>query len=158
MAPQPTDAPPVLTLARLGAVMRRAFATRMAEETWAAEAGLRPGCFSVLRALGADEVPPSQRALGEQLGIDPSDLVGLLDVLESAGYLARRRDPADRRRHVLELTSEGRRAVGRFERVAATVADDVFGVLPDAERATLEDLLGRVIAAHEGAVAPAPTS
>lgn len=149
MESQVTDAPPVLALARLGAVMRRAFALRMAEEAWATEAGLRPGCFSVLRAVATGDQAPSQRALSDQLGMDPSDLVGLLDVLERAGFLARRRDPADRRRHAIAITAAGREAIDRFEVVAGLVADDVFGVLPAAERRTLEGLLAQVIAAHE---------
>ncbi|HRW37620.1 MAG: winged helix-turn-helix transcriptional regulator [Acidimicrobiales bacterium] len=153
MEPQVTDAPPVLALARLGAVMRRAFSVRMAEEAWAVDAGLRPGCFSVLRAVATGATAPSQRALGDQLGIDPSDLVGLLDVLEAAGYVERRRDPADRRRYAVEVTDDGRHAIEQFEGVAATVADDVFGVLAPADRQTLEDLLVRVITAHEDGAA-----
>ena len=150
MESQTADAPPVLALARLGSVMRRAFSGRMATEAWAAEAGLRPGCFSVLRAVATGEVAPSQRALSDQLGMDPSDLVGLLDVLEAAGYVERRRDPADRRRYAIDITGAGREAIERFEAVAAVVADDVFGVLPADDRRTLEALLVRVIAAHEG--------
>ena len=149
MESQVTDAPPVLALARLGGVMRRAFSARMADEAWAIEARLRPGCFSVLRAVSTGEAPPSQRALSDHLGMDPSDLVGLLDVLEAAGFVARRRDPADRRRHAIEITDAGREAIERFEQVAAVVADDVFGVLDPADRRTLEDLLVRVITAHE---------
>ncbi len=149
MESQAVDAPPVLALARLGSVMRRAFAVRMADEAWAVEAGLRPGCFSVLRAVATGEQAPSQRALSDQLGMDPSDLVGLLDVLETAGFVARRRDPADRRRHAIELTPSGAEAIERFEAVAAVVADDVFGVLPERDRRTLEGLLVQVIAAHE---------
>jgi DNA-binding MarR family transcriptional regulator len=151
MEPQLAEAPPVLVLARLGSIMRRAFAVRMAQEPWAIEAGLRPGSFSVLRAVATSEAPPSQRALSDQLGIDPSDLVGLIDVLEVAGFVARRRDPADRRRYALEVTEAGEDAIERFERVASTVADDVFGVLPAAERRELERLLSGVIAAHEDA-------
>lgn len=151
MESQLPEAPPVLVLARLGTIMRRAFAVRMAEEAWATEAGLRPGCFSVLRAVTTAAAPPSQRELSDALGMDPSDLVGLIDVLEAAGYVERARDAADRRRYAIVVTTPGERAIERFDRVAATVADDVFGVLPAGERADLERLLGRVIAAHEGA-------
>ena len=148
MESQPGD-PPVLTLSRLGSVMRRAFARRMAEEAWVAEAGMRQGCFSVLRAVSSGDGAASQRELGDLLGIDPSDLVGLIDVLETAGYVERRRDPADRRRYAITVTDGGRAAIGRFERVASQVADDVFGVLAAPRRAQLESLLGEVVAAHE---------
>jgi DNA-binding MarR family transcriptional regulator len=149
MEPQAGEAPPVLALARLGAVMRRAFSVRMASEHWAAEAGMRPGCYSVLRAVAAASEPPSQRALSDRLGIDPSDLVGLLDVLEQADYLARQRDPRDRRRHALSATDQGRAALLRFDRVAEQVADDVLGVIDPRRRAELEALLLEVVEAHE---------
>jgi DNA-binding MarR family transcriptional regulator len=149
MESQASEAPPVLALARLGAVMRRAFSVRMADEPWVQEAGMRPGCYSVLRAVTAAADPPSQRALSDQLGIDPSDLVGLLDVLERAGYLARQRDPADRRRHAVSATDAGRDALARFDRVAEQVADDVFGVIDPRRRAELEALLLEVLEAHE---------
>jgi len=149
MESQHDDAPPVLVLARLGTVMRRAFAARMATEPWASDAGLRPGSYSILRAVAGADAPPSQRDLSDQLGIDPSDLVGLIDVLEQAGFLTRERHPHDRRRHALRVTTDGAAALGHFDRVASTVANDVFGVLAASDRSVLEDLLGQVVAAHE---------
>src|ERR1700728_1251093 len=50
----------------------------------------------------------SQRSLCEALFTDPTNCVLLLNEMESGGSVARRRDPADRRRHIVELTDTGR--------------------------------------------------
>src|SRR5258705_8147758 len=46
----------------------------------------------------------SQQALIELVGVDPSVLVAILNDLEGHGLAQRRRDPTDRRRHILEIT------------------------------------------------------
>src|SRR4051794_21769233 len=58
----------------------------------------------------------SQQALGEALCVDANNLVLLLNELETAKYAERRRDPLDRRRHLVHLTAKGRRALDRAER------------------------------------------
>ena len=141
--------PSVLQIARLGMVVKRGFGQAMADETWAQDAGLRPGCFGVLRAISTAGSPPSLRELSASLGMDPSDVVGLVDVLEHAGYVERQRDPGDRRRYALTLTPAGIRAHDRFLEVAETVADSVFGALDGPERAELDRVLAKLLQAHE---------
>jgi DNA-binding MarR family transcriptional regulator len=130
---------------RLAATVRREFSARMVDEEWAAAANLRPGCFGVLRVVTHADGPVSQREVAERTGIDPSDVVDLVDRLETAGYLVRRRDERDRRRYALELTAEGRRAVERFGAVARAVDDAVLQVLEPGERETLRELVERVV-------------
>jgi DNA-binding MarR family transcriptional regulator len=111
-------------------------------ETALDPAGLRPRhlvALNVLREHGAT----TQGALGEALRLDPSNLVGLLNELEQRGLLERRRDPADRRRHIVELSAAGRQALLRAERALVSVQDDVLGALDEDERATLHALLLR---------------
>ena len=48
-----------------------------------------------------------QQELAEALCMDANNVVLLLNELEDLGYVARRRDPHDRRRHLVELTDEG---------------------------------------------------
>src|SRR5688500_18732863 len=67
---------------------------------------LRTNEFAVLHHL-QEAGPLSQQQLGGALGIDPSNLVGLLDALESDGLIVRPRDPRDRRRHLVEPTPAG---------------------------------------------------
>lgn len=57
--------------------------------------------------------PCSQIELATAMGIDPSDLVTILQTLEAEGALRRSVDEADRRRRILEVTDDGRRWLRR---------------------------------------------
>jgi DNA-binding MarR family transcriptional regulator len=87
--------------------------------------------------------PALQQQLCEALWLDANNCVLLLNELEDMGYIERRRDPADRRRHVVELTDEGRAALERAERAQESLGDELFAALSEEERATLRSLLGR---------------
>src|SRR5687767_4392392 len=88
------QASPGLLLALLGQdAMRRLRAAHTA-------VGLTPRQFQLLGLLH-DHGPMGQRELGETMGIDPSILVTMLNPLEEGGFLTRRRDAADRRRHAV---------------------------------------------------------
>jgi len=135
---------------RLAQLTRRAMAERMAQEKWAIEAGFRPGCIGVLDTVAQLE-PVSQREVSSVLLLDPSDLVTLVDILERAGLLERRRDPADRRRYALEVTARGQLAVARLRQIAREANEEVLAPLDDDERSELEKLLSRIVAHHTGA-------
>jgi len=98
--------------------------------------------LSYLRA-GA---PALQQQLCESLWLDPNNCVLLLNEMEDMGYVERRRDPADRRRHVVDITDEGRKALERAERVQEEIGDELLSALSDDERSTLQSLLSRVVA------------
>ena len=87
----------------------------------------------------------SQQALGEALCVDANNLVLLLNELETAEYAERRRDPLDRRRHLVHLTATGRRALDHAERAQEGVESEVLAALDPDERATLRDLLARAL-------------
>jgi DNA-binding MarR family transcriptional regulator len=115
---------------------------RRRSETALEPTGLRPRhlvALTILRDRGA----MTQVALGEALRLDPTNLVGLLNELEQASLLARRRDPLDRRRHIVELSDAGRIALARAERALASVQDQVLAGLDEDERAALHALLVR---------------
>ena len=97
--------------------------------------------LSYLRA-GA---PAPQQQLCESLWLDPNNCVLLLNELEEIGYVERRRDPADRRRHMVDITDEGRVALERAERAQEEIGDELLSALSDDERATLRSLLSRVV-------------
>jgi DNA-binding MarR family transcriptional regulator len=148
--------PDVTTLThRLAAITRRAVGERMANESWAHEAGFRPGCIGVLRVVAARE-PVSQREVSEALLLDPSDLVTLVDILERAGLVERRRDPADRRRYALEVTPRGQLAVVRLREISREANEELLAPLDERERAQLAELIGRVVRHHTGEPEPAP--
>ena len=89
--------------------------------------------------------PALQQQLCEYLWLDPNNCVLLLNELEDRGYVERRRDPADRRRHVVDLTDEGRAALERAERAQESLGDTMFAALSDKDRATLRSLLSRAL-------------
>ena len=87
----------------------------------------------------------SQQLLGQALMLDPNNCVILLNDLEDAGYVQRRRDPTDRRRHMVEMTPAGERAVAQAEEKLESVEDEVLGKLTASERATLHELLVKAL-------------
>jgi DNA-binding MarR family transcriptional regulator len=129
----------VLLLAR---EMHRQVHELMAGEQWASEAGFRPPCLGVLAVVERLQ-PVSQRVISDTLGLDASDVVGVLDVLEAAQMVQRRRDPADRRRHAVVLTELGETAARRFAAIRATATDRALANLDEDERRQLIDLLDR---------------
>jgi|SRR5215216_5712346 DNA-binding MarR family transcriptional regulator len=87
-----------------------------------------------------------QRQLGDLLMLDANNCVLLLNDIEEAGWAERRRDPDDRRRHIVEITESGREALFNAERALDGLEDEVLGALSPDERETLHDLLGRAMA------------
>ncbi len=107
------------------------------------EHGIKSKHASVLVVVDA-EGPMSQRALGRRLRIDKSPMVGLLDDLERLGLAERRRSDTDRRVQAIHLTARGRAVLARVTEIADAENARTFGVLDDAEREQLHDLLLRV--------------
>jgi DNA-binding MarR family transcriptional regulator len=95
-------------------------------------------------------IPALQQQLCEALWLDPNNCVLLLNELEDMGYVERRRDPADRRRHVVVLTDEGRAALERAQQAQESLGEEMFAALSDEERATLRSLLSRVLEPSAG--------
>src|SRR3954453_3846763 len=93
-----------------------------------------------------------QQELCISMHLDPNNCVLLLNEMEAAGHVRRSRDPADRRRHIVEITDGGRgagggrRAVARSDEALNEVEGQVLGNLSAEERAMLRSLLNRAMA------------
>jgi DNA-binding MarR family transcriptional regulator len=106
--------------------------------------GMRVKQFSTLAVL-RDHSPIPQQELGEALCVDANNLVLLLNDLEASEFALRRRDPTDRRRHLVEITDEGLRALDTAEKGIESVEGDVLASLTTQERVELQALLAKAL-------------
>jgi DNA-binding MarR family transcriptional regulator len=132
---------------------------RRAAETSMSPGGLRPRHLIALNLL-SQRGPASQQGLADALSLDPSNVVGLLNELEERELVTRRRDRADRRRHIVELSPLGEDELALAYARLSDVEDDLLSALSTDERATLYDLLVRAVGAKsppcDAADAPPP--
>ncbi len=99
----------------------------------------------VIQSLGLEGGRPIA-AIGQQLGLTPSTMTGLVDRLEEQGFLRRQRHPRDRRATVLRLTRKGETAYRREIDFYRALVDETLSALgDDAKRLVLDALahLGR---------------
>jgi DNA-binding MarR family transcriptional regulator len=129
--------PPRLSGALLDLLSRQ---IRVHAESVLGALGLRPRHLITLSVL-RDHGSASQQLLAEVLTIDRTNLVGLLNELEQAGWIVRRRSVQDRRRHVVELTDAGREKLAHADMLLAAVENEIFSGLDNDERETLYGLL-----------------
>ncbi|MFF5635482.1 MarR family winged helix-turn-helix transcriptional regulator [Streptomyces sp. NPDC012825] len=111
-------------------------------------AGLHPRSVMALMQLAPGAM--SQRELAAAMEVDPSQLVAVLNELEDGGLAERRRDPADRRRHIVEITEAGGAALERVDAAVSVAEQELFGDLTDTEQALLRSLLDRVVVDPSG--------
>jgi DNA-binding MarR family transcriptional regulator len=131
----------------LGTVWARAMGECLSEAEWPAEAGFRPGCVGVM--LVADRLASaSQKELSDAMGLDPSDVVGLIDILERAGLVARERDATDRRRYAIVLTPLGRQRAQELRSMVTALNEELLSPLDDDERAGFVAMLARLVEHH----------
>ena len=109
------------------------------------QAGVRTQHYHVLASL-ADDGEAAQATLADRIGFDRSDLVTLLDELEELRFLARRVDPADRRRKIVAITPAGEKQLDAMDQLIYAAEADLLEPLTAAERKTLLALLSRLSA------------
>src|SRR5271166_1359020 len=90
----------------------------------------------VVLAYLRDHPSVSQQAMTEDLSMDSNTGVLVLNDLEDLEYVERRRDRADRRRHIVEITDAGLEALERAEVAQESIEDEMLDGLNAAERAT----------------------
>ncbi|BCL24065.1 MarR family winged helix-turn-helix transcriptional regulator [Streptomyces tuirus] len=93
-----------------------------------------------------DLAPVAQADLGRGVRLDPKDLVGVLNDLQSAGLVVREPDPKDRRKNAVSLTGRGARLLKRCEKAARAANDELLAPLSAAEREQFMAMLHRISA------------
>jgi DNA-binding MarR family transcriptional regulator len=91
-----------------------------------------------------DLAPVAQADLGRSVRLDPKDVVGILNDLQSAHLVVRAPDPRDRRKNAVSLTGEGARLLKRCEKVAREANDELLAPLSPDERDQFMGLLIRI--------------
>lgn len=106
--------------------------------------GARKWHFAVLVAL-TEGGPASQADLSRRTGVFRSDMVAVLNELAEQGHVERTPDPDDKRRNVVTVTEAGRRRLGQLDEIVERAQQDLLAPLSAAERATLTELLKRLL-------------
>jgi MarR family transcriptional regulator, transcriptional regulator for hemolysin len=132
--PRPTRPPIGLTLNRIAKAVNRAFDDALAE------AGGSMPSWQIMITLKSRQLS-NQRELADAVGIRGATLTHHLNAMETAGLLTRRRDPENRRIHLVELTAEGESAFRRMRDAAASFDQQLRSGLTDEEIGNLERLL-----------------
>jgi len=115
--------------------------------------GLSAFHFAVL-ALLEEDPRETQAQIADALGYDRSHIVRLLDELEERELVIRKRDPHDRRRHVVKLTPAGRDKLGELREIMARMEEEVLAPLTLEQRHTLHAILSELAAYHDPRCAP----
>ena len=125
---------PTLLMIKLGRITTHRFSEAL--EPF----GIRPRHLAALIEL-RDSGQVTQQSLCGALHLDPTNLVAILNELEQRGYATRRRDPEDRRRHLVEVSKKGIAVIEKVSQVMDGVEADLLDGLEPAERKRLEGLL-----------------
>jgi DNA-binding MarR family transcriptional regulator len=116
-------------------------------------AGFEAYHYSLLALLSEGD-RETQGKIADTLGVDRSQLVGILDSLEERGLIERRRDPHDRRRHMVSLTPAGRRQLVKLRAIVREVEEGFFAPLDEDGRRGLHNALLRLAVFHDPRCGP----
>lgn len=109
-----------------------------------ADFGLRERSFWVL-TLACSGLEPTQRELAIFLGLDPGQVVSLVDDLERRGLVERSTGQQDRRAKIIVSTAEGRRIHTKARAALEICEHEQLAALSDAEAGQLRTLLRKAL-------------
>jgi DNA-binding MarR family transcriptional regulator len=126
----------------IGELARRRYQT--AERCFSA-LGLNHTEARLLTLLRQEDGLAAQDALSNRLSVDRSNAVRALQRLEQDGYVLRRKDNADKRANLVQITPKGRKAVVEISSLRKKMAQSFFGDLKEDEAGAVVDLLKKAL-------------
>ena len=132
-----------------GHLVRRAHQLAVAifmEET--GDFDVTPVQFAILNAL-IDDPGEDQVTLARRVAFDAATSGSVISRLESKGWVRREPDAQDRRRKLLHVTAEGKRAVTRMKSAVDRVQQRILAPLAAKDREVFVRLLAQLVAGHE---------
>jgi DNA-binding MarR family transcriptional regulator len=105
--------------------------------TPATRSGITPTRLTALSALTRYPDGVRQGDLAELMNISAPSMTRLVEILEEAGWVERRRDPADQRCLLLVLSPVGRKTLDTLREESASELSGELADLDDDERAAL---------------------
>ena len=82
--------------------------------------------------------PSTQQSLAVACGVSPRNITGLVDALESGGYVTRSPHPTDRRAIIVSLAASAEQFMHQMQREHADLTADLLGAVAPADRPALE--------------------
>lgn len=146
--------PAELVQSNLFLLKRLGFAAKQRSVDEYERIGLNPYHYAILTLLDVGAPPETQAAIADALGYDRGTLVGLLDELEEQALIERKRSPDDRRRHLVRLTADGKKMLGKLRALSRRLEDEFLAPLDAEEREQLHILLLKLAELHEPRCAP----
>ena len=146
--PQKTCLPKELVSSTAFLLARVGIAIKMRVIDELEQAGCGVYTYGVLAMLG-EGAQETQAAIADALGVDRSQLVGVLDELEEDGLVERKRDPKDRRRHMVSITPEGKRKLVSLRSTMKQIEESFLEPLDEKTRKALHETLFRVACNHD---------
>jgi DNA-binding MarR family transcriptional regulator len=108
------------------------------------ELGLTKGGFNVLQVVGGADEPLTPGEIAGRVLVRSATVTGIVDTLVRRKYVERRADPNDRRRVLVAITKEGRRAMKTANQYVIKADAELMGGLSEPERERLIRLLGKL--------------
>jgi DNA-binding MarR family transcriptional regulator len=152
---QPIDAP---TRRRLPPLLRQSwYGLNQAFRRRIAHLGLTPDQFTVMRSLlEGDPEGMTQRQVTEAMSSDPNTVASLLERMEKAGFLERKRHEKDRRAHRILSLEKGIQTYEQAREIAVKLQSEVLSVLQEDQREPFLEVLTQIGEACRAAAESSP--
>ena len=126
----------------VGELARRRY---QAAERYFSALGLNHTEARLLTLLGQQGGIATQDALSNLIFVDRSNTGRALQHLEQAGHIERRKDDADKRTKLVQITAKGQTTIADIARIRSKMAQDFFGDLTEDEAGSIVDLLSKAL-------------